>query len=617
LTYLGNPMNGKEPTSRPAETSATGSTGTYLLSGWRVWALVAALGCILYVPFLGTHGLWDPWETHYAEVAREMVESGNWLDPTWEHSPGQDLTKKYFFSKPVLIMWMMAVPMKIFGVHAEGGGIVTGAEWYLRIPFVMTAILGLLGVFGLARRFFGTRAGLLSAVILGTSAQYYFIARQAMTDMPLVGFMTAGISLLIIGGFDRDEPHRGPLYGGYACLGLSVLAKGLTGLLLPGLVFLLYFIISSDWSRLGRMRVITGGLLALLLAAPWYVYISIASASGSLLDDEGKSFFQRFFLHDHLFRLGHGVHGDRGTFAYFIKQIGIGTHPWFPFMIWGGVRSAQRIERKTLGRSGRVELLIFLWAFGGFALYSLSVTKFHHYALPIFPALALLAGIWLARWSEGEERPGRILTPLILIVGIVLISRDIGLMPKNLVDLFVYNYNRPFPEEAAVAGQIGYGIIFGLLCLALAAIFLTLREQLAKWAPRLLVLAALAGALWGGWYFFNAMAPHWTQRHLFDTYHALRKADEPIGAYLMNWRGETFYSRNEVTQLKTNALCKQWLNKHRYKRRFVLVEQHRLHKLKKHLDHAEKRSMRILDRTCNKFFLVSIGPRPRPKPETP
>jgi 4-amino-4-deoxy-L-arabinose transferase-like glycosyltransferase len=577
----------------------------YSLSGWRPWALVVLLGCVLYFPHLGSAGLWDPWETHYAEVAREMVESGNWLDPTWEHSPGQSLGRKYFWSKPILSMWLMAIPMQIFGVHADSGGIATGAEWYLRTPFILTAILGLLGVFALARRFFGEKVGLLAAVILGTCAQYYFVARQAMTDMPLVGLMTAGMSLLVLGGFD-DKPRPRLLYSGYALLGLAALAKGLIGFLLPGLIFLTYFLVSRDWKRLRQMRVCTGGILALLVAAPWFVYISIASAVHHMLDDEGKTFAQRFFLHDHIYRLGHGVHGDRGTFAYFIKQLGIGTHPWFPFMIWGGIRSAKRIDRKELNREDRVELLVFLWALCGFAVYSLSVTKFHHYALPIVPALAVLAALQLVRWSEGRETTGRLLVPLALVLGVVIISRDIGLLPKNLVDLFVYKYTRAFPKEAAVVGQIGFGVIFGLVSTGLAASLLFWRRHLARWALYLLTIGALLGAAWGGWYFFNQMGTHWSQRHLFDTYHALRQADEPIAAYSMNWRGETFYSRNEVTQAKNNTRLKQWLSRHKNKRKFILVEQHRLKKLKEQLGHAQKRTLRILDRSCNKFYLVSV-----------
>ena len=577
--------------------------------GWRPFALVALLGAVLYLPFLGSSGLWDPWETHYAEVAREMVVSGNWLEPTWEHSPGMDRNRKHFYSKPALSLWLMAVPMAVIGVNSERGGIAPGVEWALRLPFALLAIIGLLATFALANRFFGPKVGLLAAVILGTSPQYYFIARQAMTDMPLVALVTAGLSLLVIGGFDRDRPRVGLLYGGYAVLGLAVLGKGLTGFLLPGLIFLLYFMISSDWARLKHMRVVTGAALALLVAAPWFVYLSIASLVRGLHDDEGKTFFQRFFLHDHLYRLASGVHGDRGTFAYFIKQLGLGTHPWFPFMIWGGLRSAARLDRKSLDREGRVELFVFLWALACYGLYSLSVTKFHHYALPAVPAMSVLAALWLVRFCEGRESLGGKLMTLMLVLLVVLVSRDIGLLPQNLTELFVYNYTRPFPKDGALVGQVGFAIIFGLVSLGLIGLYLAGQQALRRRLNTLLVAGALASSLWGGWYFFNAMGDHWSQRHLFDTYYALRDPESPIGAYMMNWRGETFYSRNSVTQLKNNTRLQSWLKENEGKRLFLLVEQKRLSKLKGQLPASLKANVRILDKSCNKFYLVSVEER--------
>ncbi len=578
------------------------------MTGWRPWLLVAFLGCVLYLPFLGSVGLWDPWEPHYAEVAREMVERGDWLVPTWEVSEGQSEGGKHFFSKPALSMWLVALPMQLFGIEKETGGIVDYAAWLVRLPFALLAILGLLATFALANRFFGPKVGLLAAIILGTSPQYSFVARQAMTDMPLVALLTASLAALVIGGFDRDRERPGLIYLGYALSGLAVLGKGLSGFALPGLIFLVYFLVSGDWARLRRMRVITGGLLALLVAAPWFVYLSIVSASRKLLDDEGKTFFTRFFLHDHLYRLASGVHGDRGTFAYFIEQLGLGTHPWFAFMVYGGARSAHRLDQLDhRGREDRVELFVFIWALVGYALYSFSVTKFHHYALPAIPALAILAALWLVRWSEQPEKSRfGLLLPLGLVLIVALVSRDIGLMPKGLVDLFVYNYTRDFPKEAALPGQIGYAIIYGLTTLTLLTWLLWDRNRLRRWAAPTLAAGALAGAIFSGWYFFGAMGQHWTQKHMFETYYALRQADEPVGAYLMNWRGETFYSSNTVSQLKSNSKLKKWITKHKNKRRFILVEQHRLKKLKNQLTPEQKRDLKILDRSCNKFYLVSI-----------
>jgi 4-amino-4-deoxy-L-arabinose transferase-like glycosyltransferase len=584
------------------------------LRGPRGPLLVLALGLALYLPRLGAAGLWDPWETHYAEVAREMVESGNWLEPTWEWSPGQSRERKHFFSKPALTMWLMAVPMALIDVHDPRGGIRPGSEWFLRLPFALLAAAGLVFLFLLARGFLGARVGLVAALVLASSPQYFFIARQAMTDMPFVALLVGGFMGLALGGLD-DRPRPGWLYAGYALLGLGVLAKGLLAILLPGLIFLLYFLITWDWARLGRMRLLTGGALLVAIAAPWFVYLGIVSWTRGLVDDEGKTFFQRFLLHDHLHRLASGVHGDRGSFAYFIEQLGLGAHPWFPFMAWGALRSALRLEPRTgtLARAERLELLAWLWAVAGFALVALSVTKFHHYALPLLPALALLAALWLERWRLGEEQPGR-LVALGLVLFVVLVSRDLGLTPKAFTDLFVYKYERPFPQATALVSQVGFAVLFGLLSLTLVGLLLRGREALRRFGAPALLAGGLVSAAWGGYHHMQAMGPHWSQRQPFDAYHALREPDEPIGAYLMNWRGETFYSRNEVTQLKNNTRLKEWLGQHRARRRFLLVEQNRLDKLRAQLDPAEKQALRVIDRSCHKFYLVSLPPAPPAAP---
>ena len=92
------------------------------------------------------------------------------------------------------------------------------------------------------------------------------------------------------------------------------------------------------------------------------------------------------------------------------------------------------------------------------------------------------------RWAEGKEATGRLLVPLALVLGVILISRDIGLLPKNLVDLFVYNYTRAFPKEAALPGQVGFGIIFGLVSIGLVAFLFFWRERLARGALYLLTV---------------------------------------------------------------------------------------------------------------------------------
>jgi len=160
-------------------------------------------------PALGSVGLWDPWETHYGEVAREMIVRGDYVYPYWESS--------YFFSKPALPLWLIALGLWITGSEnpnlpeAPMGPL---TEWGMRIPFALIAIATMWAVYRIGRQLKDRNTGLLAALVLATSCQFIFIGKQAMVDMPFVGLMTIGLALFIGAVFDREaDGCRHPGYG--------------------------------------------------------------------------------------------------------------------------------------------------------------------------------------------------------------------------------------------------------------------------------------------------------------------------------------------------------------------------------------------------------------------
>jgi 4-amino-4-deoxy-L-arabinose transferase-like glycosyltransferase len=162
------------------------------------WVVVIAAA--LYFPFMGSYALWDPWETHYGEVAREMLARDDWISLWW----AQD---GWFWSKPVLDMWMQAIAMATLGTHYQPDKMLIGdgtkpvmhPEWAVRAPVVLLTIVGLYFLYKGVARTFGRRAGLLGALVLATMPDWFFIAHQTMTDMPFVGAMTACLGLVLIG----------------------------------------------------------------------------------------------------------------------------------------------------------------------------------------------------------------------------------------------------------------------------------------------------------------------------------------------------------------------------------------------------------------------------------
>ncbi len=665
------------------------------------FGFVVAVGAAMLLPLLGAVGFYDPWETHYAEVAREMVARDDFVHPHWrEH---------YFFSKPVLLFWMTAAGFKLLDLLTGGltgsGNVPELTELTARLPVALIGLLALLCVYRFVTRFFGRTAGVISSVALVTMPFFALVARQHITDMPFVGFCTAAICLMAEAFFGTDEEADTPVHPVFhvafvvatvpqfiqICRGtqllngmpdalrfgamaasvavvgavvfwvhkkgrdtrahffylfcaLATLAKGLPGVLLPGLVFLAYTVLSWEWARLRRIRALTGSVITLVVAAPWFVVMSLFTGR----DDEGKTFAQRFWVHDHLNRLTGGVHGERGTFEYYIKQLGIGTVPWVGLLPFAWLKVSLPDETQEETRQ-KVMKFISLWALVCFGLFSISTTKFHHYILPMVPPLAMCAGIYLADLWEKRKNPPLLVT-LAAVLANVILAQDLARNPHMTIDLFTYHYVSYKPDyymprewNFGLASGVALGVCSAIMALGAALgaapdIRAKLQQkttgllEMARWvaaelieallwlgetvgglvarplvAGRTFAVACCVSGLVGGYFYTQVymprLAPHWGQRYLFNTYYDMRKPDEPILAYLMNWRGETFYAKgqdaqiNDGNQLKTRVKAPG--------REFILVETTRYKGLENTLADM-KGKLQIVDRSNTKWYLVLV-----------
>jgi 4-amino-4-deoxy-L-arabinose transferase-like glycosyltransferase len=177
-----------------------------LLKRHGFWVVVAAGA--LYFPFMGSFSLWDPWETHYGEVAREILARDDWISLWW----AQD---GWFWSKPILDFWMQAIAMAVLGVHyqsdqmlaASGGVSRLHPEWVVRAPVVLLTILAMYLLYKGVSKAFGRRAALLGALVLATMPDWFFLAHQTMTDMPFVASMTAAMGLVLMGLAAPEETN--------------------------------------------------------------------------------------------------------------------------------------------------------------------------------------------------------------------------------------------------------------------------------------------------------------------------------------------------------------------------------------------------------------------------
>ena len=174
---------------------------------------VFAFACLMFLPNLGGFGLWDPWETHYGAVATNMLETHDWVSPWWgfkEQIGSEPAQGAYFFSKPVFLFWAEAAASSLIG----------RGEWAMRLPVAVLAILAVYFLYLTMARIWSRRVGVLAAIIMATSPQFFMIARQAQTDMPFVATLTMALSALMLALFGpriRPGPRR---------LGAALIALG-------------------------------------------------------------------------------------------------------------------------------------------------------------------------------------------------------------------------------------------------------------------------------------------------------------------------------------------------------------------------------------------------------
>ena len=169
-------------------------------------ALVVLFGALLYVPLAGAYGLWDPWETHYSEVAREILSRDDWITTWWAQ-------EGWFMSKPILVFWMSALGMgvgSLFGLGYQSDAGPNMQEWFIRLPIVFLAIGAMVGLSRAVGRSWGGRAGVLVAMVLGTMPHWFFLAHQAMTDMPFVAPLVLAIAMLMMAITDDPDALTKP-----------------------------------------------------------------------------------------------------------------------------------------------------------------------------------------------------------------------------------------------------------------------------------------------------------------------------------------------------------------------------------------------------------------------
>jgi 4-amino-4-deoxy-L-arabinose transferase-like glycosyltransferase len=350
--------------------------------------VVAALTCLAG---LGRPAITDSDEAFYAEAAREMVESGDWLTPRYNYADR--------WQKPVLYYWGAALGYEVAGV----------GEAAARLPSALSGIGLAVLAWAVGRRWYGERAGRLAGVVLGTSVGLVTIARLALPDLPLAFFISLGTWTAMRAALDGDRLDARWLVASAGALGAGFLMKGPVALAVPLVVLVPLVTIERRWRVVLRPGPLALALLAfLVVGVPWY---------WAMYRAHGVAYLQSFFVGDNLERFATDRFNDPRPPWFYLPVVVAGMLPWSAFFALWAAPAWRVLRRKA--RLAVPDLRLILWAVLPVLLFTASVGKQPRYILPALLPLAVgLAASIDARLRAGA--PGRTWTAAAVLAGVVV-----------------------------------------------------------------------------------------------------------------------------------------------------------------------------------------------------
>jgi 4-amino-4-deoxy-L-arabinose transferase-like glycosyltransferase len=302
-----------------------------------------------------------PDEGRYIGVAWEMLRSGHWLTPTLDGLP--------YFHKPPLFYWITAASLRLFGM----------SEWAARLAPLLGAAAGASALFLFARRWADQRVAALALLVLVTQPLFFFGAQFANLDMLVAGCIGAAILAFAhaaLGAAAGAPRQKASLAIGYLFAALGVLAKGLIGAVLPGLVILAWLLVLRRQRAVLSLLWLPGIALFLAVAGPWFV-----AMQGRFPD-----FSHYFIVVQHFGRYAQAGFNNAQPFWFFPLVLAVLALPWSPWL----ARATRRAYWDDAER-GPVRKLMWLWLVIVTVFFSLPQSKLVGYILPVTLPLAFLA----------------------------------------------------------------------------------------------------------------------------------------------------------------------------------------------------------------------------------
>ncbi|MDM7459627.1 MAG: glycosyltransferase family 39 protein, partial [Paracoccus sp. (in: a-proteobacteria)] len=337
-----------------------------------VGLLVVRLLAMFWLPFT------DTTEARYAEIARKMLETGNWITPQFDYGVP-------FWGKPPLHTWLSAFGMDLFGVSHFGA----------RVFILLSAITVLGLVFGWVRRHRGFDQALLATVVLATSVLFFGAAAFVMTDMVMV----LGTTLSMVAFYNCLTGPAGRMFWGhlfFVGIAIGLMAKGPVATVITTLPLVAWLTLGRRWQGLSALPWATGLLAVAVLTLPWYIAAEIRT----------PGFLRYFLIGEHFERFvvsgwqgdlyGSGHARPKGMIWIYALEVFL---PWTLFAVALIPRSQAVLATLSRDDQGWHSYLA-LWTLSPLILFTPAANILPAYALPALPSAAiLLVSLWAGSWG--------------------------------------------------------------------------------------------------------------------------------------------------------------------------------------------------------------------------
>jgi 4-amino-4-deoxy-L-arabinose transferase-like glycosyltransferase len=428
------------------------------------------LGAIAGVAFLwnlGNIGLVDETEPLFAEAARQMTVTGDWITPFFNGETR--------FDKPPLIYWLMAVAYRTLGVN----------EWAVRLPSALCAIaLTCLGFYTLSKTegssatdsvtdvadladvtgrssatdsladvadlaeksegVFSQSPNLplflstpwIGAALIALNPQTIAWGRTGVSDMLLVACICSALLAFFLGYTLEEQRQKAEFYtvsAGrfpnkwyvtcYVLIGLAILAKGPVGIVVPAMIIGSFGLYLGNFRQLWReMRPLSGILIVLAIALPWFILVILAN---------GQTYIDSFFGYHNFQRFTGVVNKHSAPWYFYFFVVLVGFAPWSIYLPMAIARTRfwQRSYWRRQARSAQLSLFALFWFGCIFSFFTISVTKLPSYVLPLLPAAAILVTLlWseIVADKEPQNRPGKL-------------NKKPNALPRGLLVTYIFN----------------------------------------------------------------------------------------------------------------------------------------------------------------------------------